>query len=277
MRLTCKAICKDASKLYLKLFFQVILLYFCVVAFATEDAGLVEKLAPLVGTEASVELAKNSKLFYMNYSGVEGGKLFKFNSKLLSRTEKSLPLVNPIFTLETLSLVKKTDPNNQKSLANILCSISTLKGLQYYSPSRKRMRLLYKDSYIVRKEEVKGKVKYVKMDDPVKLFDGMSCLVFQEDLTFGKNVYEAKYFLDDGGVSLVFFNAEPLYYSIFKALDAKDLNSMLIAYDVGEYLLLYTSTRAKFKKIIGLENKVKNSFMARLDAMEKWFIAMYNE
>ena len=72
-------------------------------------------------------------------------------------------------------------------------------------------------------------------------------------------------------------NTEPLYYSIFKALDAKDLNSVLIAYDLGDYLLLYTATRAKFKKIIGLESKVKNSFMARLDAMGKWFIAKYNE
>lgn len=251
---------------------------FCFTLFATEDAGLIEKLTEIVGEEQAVELAKSSSLLYMNYDGVEDGEPFKFNSALLSRTQKNLPLKTPIFTMETLSVVKNSNPNKKKNIANILCSISSLKGLEYYSHSRKKMRLLYKDSYIVKKVGAKGKIEYVKMPDPVsKLSDGTSFFVFQEDLTFGKNIYEFKYFLDASAVALMVVNTEPLYYSIFKALDAKDLNSILIAYDLGDYLLLYTATRAKFKKIIGLENKVKNSFMARLDAMGKWFIAKYNE
>ena len=251
---------------------------FCFPLFAIEDAGLIEKLTAIVGGEHAVELARSSSLLYMNYDGTEDGKPFKFASSLLSRTQKNLPLKNPIFTMETLSLVKNSNPSKNKNLGNILCSISSLKGLEYYSPSRKKMRLLYKDSYVVKKVDAKGKTEYVKIDDPVdKLTDGASFLVFQEDLTFGKNIYEFKYFLDASAVALMVVNTEPLYYSIFKALDAKDLNSVLIAYDLGDYLLLYTATRAKFKKIIGLESKVKNSFMARLDAMGKWFIAKYNE
>ena len=259
-------------------FFSIFFLCFPIFLLAKENTGLVEKLMPMVGEEVAIELANSSNVFYMNYDGVEDGKRFKFNSSLLSRIQKNLPLKNPIFTIETLSLIKKSDTAKQKHLANILCSISSLKGVEYYSPSRKKMRLLYKDSYVVEKVEVKGKIKYLKVEDPIdKVFDGLSLLVFQEDLTFGKNIYEFKYFLDESGVSVMLFNTEPLYYSIFKALDARDLNSMLVAYDVGDYLILYTATKAKFKKIIGLENKVKNSFMARLDAMGKWFISKYNE
>ncbi len=261
-----------------KICFKMVFCWFCCVLFAVEDAGLIEKLSAVVGSDAAAELAKTSSLLYMNYGGTEEGTPFKFNSTLLSRTQKSLPLKEPVFTMETLSLLKKSEAGKTKKLANILCSISSLKGLQYYSPSRKKERLLYKESYVVKKLEGKGKPKYERVDDPVdKVFDGMSILVFQEDLTFGKNIYEAKYFLDANGVSIIISNIEPLYYSIFKALDAKDLNSMLVAYDVGDYLLLYTATRAKFKKIIGLENKVKNSFMSRLDAMGKWFESKYNE
>ena len=262
----------------IKVAIQIAFSCFCLTVFATEDAELMQKLTAIVGGETAVELVKSSNLFYMNYDGVEDGKPFNLNSSLLSRTQRNLPLKNPIFTMETLSLIKNTNPNKKKNLRNILCSISSLKGLQYYSPSRKKMRLLYKDSYVVKKVDAKGKTKYVRIADPIgKLSDGTSLLVFQEDLTFGKNIYEFKYFMDTSAVSLMVTNTEPLYYSIFKSLDSKDLNSMLLAYELGDYLLLYTATRAKFHKIIGLENKIKNSFTARLDAMGKWFVGKYNE
>lgn len=280
MKTICREIFKKAFRIVLvkKLFCMMSFFCFCLSAFVAEDAELMEKLSSIVGEELAAELVKSSNLLYMNYDGVEDGKPFQFNSSLLSRTQKNLPLKNPIFTMETLSLVKPSQASKNKKLSNILCSVSSLKGLQYYSPSRKKMRLLYKDSYVVKKIETKGRITYSRLEDPIdKVFDGLSLLVFQEDLTFGKNIYEFKYFLDDSGVSVIVSNTEPIYYSIFKALEAKDLNSMLVAYNVGDYLLLYTATRAKFKKIIGLETKVKNSFMARLDAMGKWFIAKYNE
>ena len=118
----------------------------------------------------------------------------------------------------------------------------------------------------------------MKVSDPIdKLKDKLSLFVFQEDLTFGKNIYEFTYLRENNGVALVVFNSDALYYSIFKAIEKRDLNSVFIAYDAGDYVLLYVSMKAKFKKIIGLENKLKNSFMARLDAMSKWFIDKYNE
>ena len=72
-------------------------------------------------------------------------------------------------------------------------------------------------------------------------------------------------------------NIEPLYYSIFKVLNARDVNSYLVIYEIQDYLLVYASTKAKFKKVIGFETKIKNSFMTRLDAMSQWFIKKYNE
>lgn len=260
-----------------RIFCSVLLCCVCNFLFAVENEGMIEKLNYIVGEEAGAELVKTSSLVHMSYDGSEEGVAFKFNSKLLSRMQEVLTTKKPIFTMETVSLVKKKQSTDQKKLSDILCSISSLKGLQYYSPSRKKMRLLYKDSYAVEKKEVKGKTKYVKVPDPIaSLSDEFSILVFQEDLTFGKNIYEFKYFSDESGVALLVSNTEALYYSIFKALEAKDLNSMLIAYDLGEYVLLYTATQAKFRKIIGLENKVKNSFMARLEALSKWFVAMCN-
>jgi len=263
-----------ASKIKIFILFS----FFSVYLFAQSDSVLVEELRRLFPTEAS-ELVKTKKLTYMNYDGREEGRRIIFRSALCKRIEQALPLKDPVFTMDVVYLVKKESINNRKDVLKILQSISTLKGIQYYSSSRKKMRLLYKDSYTVKREKMSdGTFKYTKTQDITsENIDGLSIYACQEDLTFGKNIYQYSYFKEGAEVGVLVSNVEPLYYSIFKALNAQDVNSYLIINDMQDYFLVYASTRARFKKIIGLETKIKNSFMNRLDAMSKWFIKKYNE
>lgn len=175
--------------------------------------------------------------------------------------------------------MRKTTKAKGSDLSRILRSISALKGLQYYSPSRKKNRLLYKDSFVVEKKETKnGRVEYVKVDDPLdKEMNGLSILVSQEDLTFGKNIYKYDYFQDNYGMGLTVENINPLYYSIFKAINERELNSCVIFHDLGDYLLIYASTKANFAKLYGIEKKIKSSFSSRLEALCGYLIAKYNE
>lgn len=261
-------------KIHLLLLFS----FFSISIFSQDNFILQEKLKDLLPTRAD-ELIKMKKLTYINYDGKEEGKIIDFKSTLCTRIERVLPLKTPLFTMDVLYLVKKENPIKDKDISKILCSISSLKGLQYYSPSRKKMRLLYKDSYTVKKEKkTNGIFEYTKTEDPKsENIDGLSIYACQEDLTFGKNIYQYSYFKDGMEVGVLASNVDPLYYSIFKALNAQDVNTYLVIYDMTEYLVVYTSIRAKFRKIIGLETKIKNSFMSRLDALSQWFIREYNK
>lgn len=252
--------------------------FFSAYIFAQDDLALMEELERFFPIRAS-ELIKTKRLTYMSYDGREEGQRINFQSPLCSRIEKVLPLKNPIFNMDVVYLVKKEKLNKKKDILRILQSISTLKGLQYYSTSRKKMRLLYKDSYVVKREKMNdGTFKYTKTEDPTgENPDGLSIYACQEDLTFGKNIYQYTYFKEELGVGVLVSNIEPLYYSIFKVLNARDVNSYLVIYEIQDYLLVYASTKAKFKKVIGFETKIKNSFMTRLDAMSQWFIKKYNE
>ena len=263
--------------------FTIILCFICISfsLFANDfapDDSLREKLLEII-PEHVEELIKDGKVFYTNYGGQIEGKKIIFNSSLLSRIEEKSPIKRPLFTLEVLYFLKKTQKAKGRDLSKILRSISNLKGLQYYSPSRKKKRLLYKDSFVVEKKETKnGKFEYVKANDPLtETMDGLSVLVSQEDLTFGKNIYKYDYFQDNYGMGLMLENISPLYYSLFKAIDEKELNSCVIFHDVGDYLLIYASTKANFAKLYGIEKKIKSSFSSRLDALCGFLIAKYNE
>ena len=75
------------------------------------------------------------------------------------------------------------DNGNLVTLYNILQSISSLKGIEYYSASRERMRIFYHDAYVIDSPE-----KKVKRDDPVMYnIPGESVLfAYFKDSSFGK-------------------------------------------------------------------------------------------
>lgn len=262
--------------------FALILCFFFSFSLFADDSvnkeSLKEKLLEIVPEHVN-KLVEDGKIIYTNYGGQTEGNKIVFNSSLLSRIEEKVSLKDPLFTLEVLYFVKKTQKAKGTDLSKILRSVSGLKGLQYYSSSRKKNRLLYKDSFVVEKKETKkGKFEYVRVDDPLdKAIDGLSILVSQEDLTFGKNIYKYDYFQDNYGIGLLVENVNSLYYSLFKAINEKELNSYVIFHDVGDYLLIYACTKANFAKLYGIEKKIKSSFSSRLDALCSFFIAKYNE
>ena len=78
-------------------------------------------------------------------------------------------------------------------------------------------------------------------------------------------------------MGLTVTNIDPLYYSLFKVINEKELNSYVIFYDIGDYFLIYASTKANFTKFYGIEKKIKNSFSSRLDALCNYLMAKWNE
>ncbi len=185
----------------------------------------------------------------------------------------------PPFFSESLYLYKKNGQrvgergSERGDISVILRSLSRLKGVEYYSTSRKKMRTLYEKSYVVDGEKTRKRV-----DDPVDgSADGLTLLAVQKDLTFGEYLYEYKYRETEDTVAFYSRNLETLSYAIFDLIDPSALRTSLVVHDMGDYLLIYNLTRVSFTAIPGMEAKVKASFTTRAEAVYKWFVSEYEK
>jgi len=168
---------------------------------------------------------------------------------------------------------KKTTVNDINSISIILRSLSLLEGIQYYSASRKTMRTLYEKSYVVDSAKTKNKIS-----DPVQgSADGLVLTALQKDMTFGEYLYEYSYKETDNSVAFYSQNIEAMKYNFIKLIDANNLHVSLIVQDLGDYLLIYGITSAKFFAIPGIDKKINESFFNRSEAIKKWFISEYEK
>jgi len=183
------------------------------------------------------------------------------------------------FFIETLYLYKK-NPLKQGApgidtdrISVILRSLSKLEGLEYYSPSRKKMRTLYEKSYII--ESVDSKKR---LPDPLAgSADGVTAMVLQKDLTFGEYAYRYSWRQTVDSVAFFSVNIDAMSYSFLKLIQPEKLRVSLIVQDLGYWLLVYNLTKADFTAIPGIEGKITSSFSARAEAVYKWFITEYEK
>jgi hypothetical protein len=184
--------------------------------------------------------------------------------------------LGPGIMVETLSLYKKPAGAEKPSwsesewagLYNRILALSTLTGLEYYSPSRKAMRTFYKNSTVVANPSTKTAVA-----DPFFRFPQHKLTIFarQEDLTFGDNIYQYDYYSFQDALIFVQRNLTPLDYLIFTAVRENNLRVAVTVLDAGEHLLVYAVSLAKAISLPGMSGRISNSFSARAEAMLKWF------
>lgn len=184
-----------------------------------------------------------------------------------------------VFMMENLYLYKKPSDHitidDTTHISNILHSVSTMEGIEYYSTSRKKMRTLYEKSYAVQPRMTKKKkTSWEKAPDDLT---AQTQLVLQKDLTFGEFIYQYSYYAENNCVSFVCENTEKLMYGIFSLVNPYEMNVSLLIFDLGDYVLAYANTRANFARLPGIEKKLKNSFSSRADALYQWFITSYEK
>lgn len=172
--------------------------------------------------------------------------------------------------IESLYLYKKKSNKGALVIPVILRSISHLKGIQYYSHSRKKMRTLYESAYVIDSPETK-----TRLPDPPVLESPQTVFTVQTDLTFSENMYEYTFFDSDQGSGFCTENITPLKKSIIKMVDPRCLNVGLAVYDFDDYIVLYGIARADVGYHPLFKNKMINSISARSDALYEWFIKEY--
>ncbi len=126
-------------------------------------------------------------------------------------------------------------------LSALLCSVEKLTGLEYWSASRKKMRLLYETVYKIESETSRKPVDSPTPVHAAALDPGQSLdfLAFQKDTSFGANVFG--YTLGRGGDSLLLKsqNLTVMRYLLLPFVSPGNMQSWLWVIPCREGLLLY--------------------------------------
>ena len=190
--------------------------------------------------------------------------------------EDQVRKLDPTVGVEVLAIypgngVPLDSPGEQLELYNLMHAISRMKGLEYYSSSRKRMRTLFRQSYRIEQPSSRAPL-------PDQHFDGeipaeSRGFIFQEDLTFGGNAYSADYFRDGQVLCLQTKNIAPLRYLGFPLVREGESLTWICLVPFGDRVLFYGLACAKSGKFLGLEKSSarEESFYHRLKAIYRWY------
>lgn len=169
-----------------------------------------------------------------------------------------------------------TDTEDRElTLYNILRSVSTLEGLEYYSASRGEMRLLFEESWTIADEKSKDPladslVSTIPVED--------SILIHQKDKSFGNNTQEMSFQAIDGAFAANIVNLTPMRYKgIIKVVDPGNMQIHLIVVPVEEGLLIYGTMSAHTRDVKAFLDRARDSFTNRVVALSGWYRDRLNE
>lgn len=184
----------------------------------------------------------------------------------------------PVFIMENLYLLKKAelgDGNVSKMdidfVSKIIRSVSKMEGMEYYSYSDKKTKVLYKECYCIAGPNDRTRVP----DDTEGSAEGKVMYCMQNDCSFGKTNYQLNYHQSSKETSAGFINVSPVYIGFVKAVDTNNLRISLVITDCGDSFVVYMLVQAKFPALSIIENKMNDSFRGRLEAIYKWFVAQF--
>ena len=258
----------------------IILLFLPVSVFAGDgeiDRMLSEKFPGLRQIEAEqlIEQGEITRFFYEDtppalfphLSGTLDERLLEEISRL------SLTIgVESIYLLPVpgLSVPAEASADNEQMLAiyNTLRSISSLKGIEYYSASRKRMRTLFKDAYVIAGPDTGD-----PLPDPLEdtIPEENSIYIFQQDLTFGKNVSQAVYRYSGRDISLSLTNLSVMRYALLPFVREQKMQTHLLILPAENWIFFYGFIGVETISFLGIEKKKSDSFYNRLKALYTWF------
>lgn len=160
-------------------------------------------------------------------------------------------------------------------LYNILRSVSTLQGLEYYSASRDEMRLLFEESWVISDPKSKA-----ALPDPlVNTVPAEEVIyVHQKDKSFGNNRQEMTFVAVEDALAIDILNLTPMRYKgLIRVVDPGDMQIHLIVVPTMEGLLVYGTMSGQTKDVKAFLDRARNSFTNRVIALSGWYKARLKE
>jgi hypothetical protein len=180
--------------------------------------------------------------------------------------------VNPSVGVEVLRLIhgnqKGMDsPDEWLRTYNVLHSVSTMKGITYYSVTRKKDQVLFTQSYAVSSADSLSRVV-----DPV--FETIPAddvlLTFQEDNSFGKNSYEESFRFRTDHLVVKIENLTTVSFLLVPLVSPRNLVSQIILIPAGPDLLFYGLGYIRSLVPVGDRHSREDSLANRLTAVSNW-------
>lgn len=232
-----------------------------------------DPLSGAVGPETADSLV-SGKEFRRSSLGKDAGVAWAPSHELAALAVRDMAKEAPDVVVETLYLWKKPKaaaPGTETlTIYNILRSVGTLQGIEYWSASRGKMRLFYEESWRVVSFEDRTRVPdaAVEVVPPAETF-----IVWQKDLSFGGNVNRIDYRSADGGVLMESTNLTKMSYGIVPVAAAGALKVRILALPVDEGVFFWIVSSAHAATIPGMRGKLEASFGNRAEAIFRWFSA----
>jgi hypothetical protein len=191
----------------------------------------------------------------------------------LQNTRTALTEMEPKIGVEALFLLREriegdTEAERELALYNIFRSVSTMEGIEYYSASRGRMRIFYKESYAINDPEDREPVTDPTVDE---IPPSDQIYVYQEDSSFGRNVYTVEYVRREDAYLMSMTNLTRMYYGILPVVAPENLEIHLTVVETEEGYLFYGACGVSVISLFGLEDRAKDSFYNRIEALYRWF------
>jgi hypothetical protein len=182
--------------------------------------------------------------------------------------ELDLSVGTEVLTLYRNEAIDFDAESSRIKIYNILRSISTMEGIEYYSASRKRMRTLFAQSYVIDEPD-----KQERIPDPVvtAIPTHSRLYILQEDLTFGENVYFSEYRYSGQYFLLTNRNMTTMRYFLLPMVKPEQSVTYVILIPAGKEILFYGAAGAHTVSFFGLQRRREDSFYNRLKAIYGWF------
>jgi hypothetical protein len=248
-----------------KTFYSIIILFISAFTLAAETKTNLTG-EQLLGEELFKELQNKMVLSYETFHNGKTEYKQLIDSQYLP--DKSfIHVKQPYLTIDKLYYIpnEKLNSNFQEIFTN-LHKIQTMKGIQYYSASKKKMRVLFEDAYTVNSTE-----KRKKINDLTDIKKTNTFAVYQKDNSFGKMYYNARTSISENTIHLNFISASSLKLGIIKLIGKENLQISASIYRVDGGIIFYGCLKADFNDILGIVKKKSDSMHNRLQAVFDWF------
>lgn len=171
--------------------------------------------------------------------------------------------------LECLSILERPEHLSDLDLFNALLKVEGMQGIEYYSSTSRRIKVLFEESYTIN-PETRQKIAPISVD---AIPESLSISIMQNDATFGKVYSTVSYQTDSNGFYVEMQNTSPLKVLLFNVADAQDMRIAFTVIPDGDQLLLYAHCNVFTPDPIGLIHLNRNSFLHRVKALFTWLQA----
>lgn len=231
----------------------------------------VEDILSSLNANEREELNRESVLF--RWGKTRKGIYYTPAVPLASEIEKRHSEIEPdviieaFFTIPYPQNLPTSKEDRNLLLYNIVRQVSRINGVQYWSRTKERYRVLFEDVYRV---DGKNKALEDSIVTSIPTFDTFD--IHMKEANLGRDYYTVEYRYDGQHMLFSLRNRSVITF-LLKIVDEGDLEIDLLLMPMDDQILIYGYSGVKLANP-GFVNKIMDphsSFLRRLYAMETWF------